>query len=665
MSKPKISVIVPIYNVGTYLEETLNSLVNQTFIDDIEVLMIDDGSTDDSKYIIEKYALDYDNFYAHHKENEGQGVARNLGVYLAKGEYIHFLDADDYVVPNAYEKLFNAASSKNYDFVAVNAMRMSQYNCWEDQLFKNSFGELKGNSEFNNIREHPPLVWDTSTSNKIYKKDFLIKNNIKFPDKKIYYEDLLFSFKAYVHANSFYYLDDFLYFWRRRNEKSSVTQQSKNVINFKNRLEILNSILELIETNDCDDNIKEQMYAKWLNHDLKLFLSKINYYPKESHDELLNEILDILKIIPKEIREGMDSYRKIIYKMVEDKDLKSLLYFAPLEEELIEDSTIKLDLSEEYSSLINFDEDVLKEDLIVKKTDIRREDDFIIIKFEEKIPYLPENHPHRMEASLIDENNGESNLEIKDNELYIPIDLIANKRILKIKMKYSTDSFEKETYLRNYGRSSILLDDVDLEICIGADNLFSIHIREIDNNNILIQKIDFEEDCFIFKGKMNKKIKNIIIENVIDFKVNEYPIFFNEKDVEDKYNFEFKIPYRDIINSPIKKWEMKSADKFKTMQLTENFEFFREKDKILFSNRRNKILIENDLYNKFEKLSELDNKIKETTNEKNKLIKEKNKLNKEKNRLIEENNQLKNKINEYKNRKDVRAVDAIKKTIGR
>lgn len=225
-------------------------------------------------------------------------------------------------------------------------------------------------------------------------------------------------------------------------------------------------------------------------------------------------------------------------------------------------------------------------------------------------------------------------------------------------MKYSTDSFEKETYLRNYGRSSILLDDVDLEICIGADNLFSIHIREIDNNNILIQKIDFEEDCFIFKGKMNKKIKNIIIENVIDFKVNEYPIFFNEKDVEDKYNFEFKIPYRDIINSPIKKWEMKSADKFKTMQLTENFEFFREKDKILFSNRRNKILIENDLYNKFEKLSELDNKIKETTNEKNKLIKEKN-------RLIEENNQLKNKINEYKNRKDVRAVDAIKKTIGR
>lgn len=103
---------------------------------------------------------------------------------------------------------------------------------------------------------------------------------------------------------------------------------------------------------------------------------------------------------------------------------------------------------------------------------------------------------------------------------------------------------------------------------------------------------------------------------------------------------------------------MKSADKFKTMQLTENFEFFREKDKILFSNRRNKILIENDLYNKFEKLSELDNKIKETTNEKNKLIKEKN-------RLIEENNQLKNKINEYKNRKDVRAVDAIKKTIGR
>ena len=79
MNGPKISIIIPIYNVEDYIEETLDSLLNQTIIDDIEVLMIDDGSTDNSRYIIEKYALDYDNFHAFHKENGGQGVARNFG----------------------------------------------------------------------------------------------------------------------------------------------------------------------------------------------------------------------------------------------------------------------------------------------------------------------------------------------------------------------------------------------------------------------------------------------------------------------------------------------------------------------------------------------------------------------------------------------------------
>ena len=80
MKGPKISVIIPVYNVEDYLEDTLNSLLNQTIIDDIEILMIDDGSSDDSTYIIERYALDYDNFHAFHKENGGQGVARNYGL---------------------------------------------------------------------------------------------------------------------------------------------------------------------------------------------------------------------------------------------------------------------------------------------------------------------------------------------------------------------------------------------------------------------------------------------------------------------------------------------------------------------------------------------------------------------------------------------------------
>ena len=102
----RISVIIPVYNVEEYLRDALDSILNQTMIDDIEVIMVNDGSTDNSKFIIDEYAENYENFHAFHKKNEGQAIARNFGLELARGEYIHFMDADDYLPPKAYENLY-------------------------------------------------------------------------------------------------------------------------------------------------------------------------------------------------------------------------------------------------------------------------------------------------------------------------------------------------------------------------------------------------------------------------------------------------------------------------------------------------------------------------------------------------------------------------------
>ena len=179
MIQPKISVIIPVYNTGDYLEETLMSLLNQTMIDDIEVLMIDDGSTDDSRYIIEKYALDYDNFHAYHKENEGQGVARNYALKFAKGEYIHFFDSDDYLPPNAYETLYGHALKNRDDMVIFNVSYFSFYNNWENLLFKNCYNKLSENIYSTRLTDYLDMLWDTITCNKLYKKEFLEKNLIK------------------------------------------------------------------------------------------------------------------------------------------------------------------------------------------------------------------------------------------------------------------------------------------------------------------------------------------------------------------------------------------------------------------------------------------------------------------------------------------------------
>ena len=101
----KISVIFPVYNVEYYIEEALDSLVNQTIFEDIEVIIVDDESTDKSRYIINKYALDYDNIHILREKNGGVSAARNYGLTVAKGEYIHYMDSDDFLLYESYEKL--------------------------------------------------------------------------------------------------------------------------------------------------------------------------------------------------------------------------------------------------------------------------------------------------------------------------------------------------------------------------------------------------------------------------------------------------------------------------------------------------------------------------------------------------------------------------------
>ena len=114
---PKVSVIVPVYNVEKYIDKCLESLVNQT-LKDIEIIIVNDGSTDNSIKIVEEYKEKYKNKIIYlEKENGGLSDARNYGIQYAKGEYIAFLDSDDYVDRKMYEKLYNKAIENNSDIV--------------------------------------------------------------------------------------------------------------------------------------------------------------------------------------------------------------------------------------------------------------------------------------------------------------------------------------------------------------------------------------------------------------------------------------------------------------------------------------------------------------------------------------------------------------------
>ena len=679
MANPKISVVVPVYNVEEYLEDTLNCLLNQSFIDNMEIIMIDDGSNDSSRYIIEKYALDYDNFYAYHKNNEGLSITRNFGIELAKGEYIQFLDGDDLITLDGYEKLYGMASRNSSDIVTSGMFRLTRYNYFKSFFLKKTFSSFTKDLDSTKLEDTPELMRDTFSTNKLFRLEFLKDNELKFPQENILYEDLIFTLKAYALAETISVSSEPFYYWRiRKNEKNLSITQKKNIRNFTDRITIINRCIDFIEKHGLNDDVKEVQYLKWLNHDIYLNLSAFNQFNEEHYQMLIDELNKILDFIPENTLNKLNSFKKIIYKMVRNNDIEGLVYMSSLDEELKVNPHIPSNLDEKYLECINFENDAKFEELIAKKQQTTFDCDNVYIKFSEEINYLPSDYPHETHASLID-NNDEYPLEINDNnQIVIPIDLIKNNHST-VKMEYVCNNFTKESYLRNPNREVFQLEDFDIEIGIKTDRLFTIDKRLTNDLKIEIDEIILDDDFLKFKGKSSDKINEAYIENVVTFEKIKYPIY-----IDDELNISFSVPYKDILKSPVKKWEVRLTDTFKSIRIVKKFEFNAQHHKIYITNARNKILIGDDFYDIYEQLDDYYNRIYElnldkkelnrivkdlkkdnkTLEKENKKLKKKNKSLENKNiKLKKQNDNLQKIIEEYKSRFVVKSTDYVKKMI--
>lgn len=211
MSEIKVSVIVPVYNAEKYIEQTLQALIKQT-LKEIEIIVINDGSTDHSDAIIKKMAKQSDKVIYVNRENRGVGPTRNEGMAMAKGEYIGFCDSDDIPNKNMYEKMYKAAKEEDAD-VAVCDENIIKNNIVTNRNHKklketvyikdiNSFFE-----DYYFTKKYENHVWD-----KIFKRDIIIKNNIKFGDlKRITGEDTFFSITIIPYCKKIIFLEDKLY----------------------------------------------------------------------------------------------------------------------------------------------------------------------------------------------------------------------------------------------------------------------------------------------------------------------------------------------------------------------------------------------------------------------------------------------------------------------
>ena len=226
----KVSIIIPTYNVEMYLEECLESVQRQT-LKDIEIICINDGSKDRSLEIIKKYAADDPRFIIVDKENGGYGIAMNIGLDKATGEYMGIVEPDDFVPLYMYEDLYNVAKKNDLDFVKADFYRFTRSE--ENGDMSLVYNHLdKTNEWYNKVFDpsHEPeaLRFIMNTWSGIYRRDFLEKNHIRHNETPgASFQDNGFFFQTFIYAQRAMILDKPYYMNRRDNPNSSVNNREK------------------------------------------------------------------------------------------------------------------------------------------------------------------------------------------------------------------------------------------------------------------------------------------------------------------------------------------------------------------------------------------------------------------------------------------------------
>ena len=277
-----ISAIIPVYNSEEYLEECIKSLINQS-LKEIEMIFINDGSRDNSLSILEKYKDIDKRIKIINQTNSGPSNARNNGLKIAKGEYISFIDSDDWIDSEMFKTMYVNAKINNSDVVICDMKMIENENelyirgiqCDTDVFDKNKiqqtiYTSLLSNSQFN------------SMANKIYKREILKTNNIKLDAKIFYAEDWLLNMEFFKHCNKATYINRCFYYYRRGHESSSSkykddTFEKVGLWIYKKRKEYAENLNlnPYLATNDLFKVTMHCLISEFRRNDLK-FLEKLN-----------------------------------------------------------------------------------------------------------------------------------------------------------------------------------------------------------------------------------------------------------------------------------------------------------------------------------------------------------------------------------------------------
>lgn len=316
----KISIIIPVYNVEPYITDCLQSVMRQTYQGPLECILVDDCGVDKSMAIAEKLIAGYDGpiefKILHHERNRGLSAARNTGMGAATGEYVYFLDSDDWISDDCIEKLIKPLQKERFDIVVGDYEMVGQLPYFLELSYPEGAYYEKGISKTFCNRGVYVMAW-----NKLYRKDFLVKNQLLFEEGKVHEDDIL-VFELSCIEKSFYVVKSVTYYYRIR-ENSIVTSDDsmKKIVGY---LGVFQSVRDRVKRYEKVDGIYD-FYVFWIRRVFR-WMSRIEMN-KEIQKYVQDHTEGFLDLIP-DVCYLRDKHNRLAYLLCKEDQTYSRFQYV-------------------------------------------------------------------------------------------------------------------------------------------------------------------------------------------------------------------------------------------------------------------------------------------------------------------------------------------------
>lgn len=297
--KPIMSVIVPVYNVEKYLSQCIDSILEQIFTD-FELILIDDGSSDNSPQICDEYAMKDARIRVIHKENSGVSSARNAGISIATGKYITFIDSDDTVDNMFFAKAVSDIQRSNADLY-ICGLTMETWN--NDKVVSKTDYNIEKTvcysvrNMFENLEVSYPLICVCSPCCKLYSKNIIEKAKLRFDESISLGEDIYFNMHYFELCESVFFAEDIFYHYRRGNDNSLFSKLHKDT--YEIHVKVYGKMQDVMKNKDCNKSAilrLQTMYAQMFIGCIHAFFSKKNSSSNAEKREIIKKVSNNLLI---------------------------------------------------------------------------------------------------------------------------------------------------------------------------------------------------------------------------------------------------------------------------------------------------------------------------------------------------------------------------------